>query len=108
MDHKDDYTIWAKVQLFGHRTLYGKVQQAPIGDLILINVFESTDEEKPVHSEMVGPKAIYSIVPVEKQICIGMARQQREVPISEYQIKRLLGKAGDDFNHDDDLFGEGD
>lgn len=47
---------WAIVELFGHQKIAGHVTQAPIGDMLRVDVHQ--DDEKILYTRFINPKAI--------------------------------------------------
>lgn len=52
---------WAIIELMGHQRMAGHVTQAPIGDMLRIDVYDGEDEI--LYTRLVNPKAILRSTP---------------------------------------------
>lgn len=94
---------WAIIELFGHQKMAGHVTQAPIGDMLRVDVHET--EEKILYTRFINPKAIYAINPTSKEVALAVGRQFAQPPISRWEIRHLLpapSAAGPEVGPDDD------
>jgi len=87
---RDTFEAWAVVELFGHRQLIGKVQEAQIGGATFIRV-DVLDPNKPgfVTSQMYSPQAIYCITPVSEEV----ARKKKGINIQSPLHQLVLPSA---------------
>lgn len=87
---KTTFEEWALVELFGHSRIVGRVTEAQIGGGNFIRVDVPDENGNAIYTRFFGPSAIYSISPVSKQTCIGMAANIGAEPVKPYDvIKRV-------------------
>jgi hypothetical protein len=65
---------WAYVEIFGHTQLAGRVSTRKLGTEVLIQIDVAKPDEGFSHSELYGPKAIFSMKPTTEKWCRDFAR----------------------------------
>lgn len=91
---------WAIVELFGHQKIAGHVTQAPIGDMLRVDVHES--EDSILYTRFINPKAIYAINPVSSEVAILVGKQFAQPPVSRWDLQDILPKQVALPSHDDE------
>lgn len=79
---------WAIIELFGHQKMAGHVTQAPIGDMLRVDVHDTADHV--IYTRFINPKAIYAINPVSAEVAIAVGKQFAQPPVSRWELPQLL------------------
>src|ERR1043166_5150181 len=76
---------WAKVELFGHQVIVGRVTEATLAGGSFIQVDVPATNGNPAYTRFFGPSAIYSITPVSEQIARDLLQVYRKEPVTRYE-----------------------
>jgi len=87
---------WAKVELFGHQVIVGRVTQAEIAGGAFIRVDVPVTNGNPAFTRFFGPSAIYSITPVTEQIARDLLQVYRREPVTRYEMPQLSAPEGEE------------
>lgn len=88
---------WAKVELFGHQVIVGRVTEATLAGGTFLRVDVPAVNGHPAFTRFFGPSAIYCITPVAEQIARDLLQVYRTEPVTRYELKQLpAGSNGDD------------
>lgn len=60
---------WAFIEIYGHKKVAGRMTSRKIGTEIMFQVDVPKGETELSHSELYGPKAIFSITPTTEAWC---------------------------------------
>jgi hypothetical protein len=109
MDEKSEAPLWAVVEIFGHQTYVGQVQQHAIGGCAFVRVDVPAIDDQPAYTKIFGERAIYSITPVAEDLAHELIKRHRPSPVSIYLLPVLHGHRGrsyekDDADSDQDIF----
>ena len=75
---------WAKVELFGHQVIVGKVSEATMAGGAFLRVDVPQVEECPPFTRFYGPSAIYCISPITEEIARALiTRHNRNAPVAK-------------------------
>jgi hypothetical protein len=86
---------WAKVELFGHQVIVGRVTEATLAGGSFIRVDVPAVNGNPAFTRFFGPSAIYSITPVSEQIARDLLQVYRKEPVSRYELSQLPAPSDD-------------
>lgn len=105
----DKFESWAKVELFGHQVIVGKVSEAAIGGCNFLRVDVPAQGEAQAFTKFYGNGAVYAMTPVSEEVAMRLLGTYRSAPISTYELRELPPAAhadaevvGDDFDVDED------
>ena len=87
---QEQVKFWAIIELFGHTTLAGEVSPAPIGELIQINVPETTSSAS--WTKMVNPKAVYAINPTDEATARARAEALGAMPVDKWSVGETVAR----------------
>lgn len=87
---------WAKVELFGHQVIVGRVTEATLAGGSFLRVDVPQVNGNPAFTRFFGPSAIYSITPVSEQIARDLLQVYRKEPVSRYELPQLPAPSADD------------
>ena len=81
----DNFESWAILELMGHRKLAGLVKTESLGGapFIRIDVYSTTKIEL---TQYYNPSAIYSILPVSKEIAIRFTEANIHMPVTRWEL----------------------
>ncbi|BET67188.1 hypothetical protein ASA1KI_21060 [Opitutales bacterium ASA1] len=79
-----EFDEWAKVELFGHVTLVGRVTKAPIGDFLRIDV--PKPDGTTAWTKLVNPKAVYAVTPITRDLAIALVNRHVQAPVQPYEL----------------------
>ena len=82
---------WAKVELFGHQVIVGRVTEATLAGGAFLRVDVPEVNGNPAFTRFFGPSAIYSITPVAEQIARDLLQVYRKEPVTRYELPQLPG-----------------
>ena len=83
---KQTFDSWALVELFGHSRIVGKVTEQEIGGEGFIRVDVPDKDGNTQFTRFFGPKAIYSISPIEREAALLFAPKTGAEPIKRYEL----------------------
>lgn len=101
-EEKAQFEIWAVVDLFGHTRVAGKVSEQVIAGSGFVRIDVPETSAAPAHTRLFGPKAVYSIVPVDEQTAKSVAEQLRPptvIPLTA-PVRRLTLEDEENFDED--------
>ena len=109
MDEKSESPLWAVVEIFGHQTYVGQVQQHAIGGCAFVRVDVPATGDQPAYTKIFGNGAIYSITPVAEDLARELVERYRPSPIATYLLPvphehRECNYEEDDADSDQDIF----
>jgi hypothetical protein len=87
---------WAKVELFGHQVIVGRVTEATLAGGSFLRVDVPATNGNPAFTRFFGPSAIYSITPVGEQVARDLLQVYRKEPVSRYELAQLPAPNNDD------------
>ena len=96
-----DFQEWAIVELFGHDKMAGKVTDAPIGDLLRIDVVNQNDET--LYTRYVNPDAVFAINPCSEDLAKAAANRFSSPPVKRWQVEDLLPDQGSEAEQPEQL-----
>lgn len=99
----EKFETWAVLELFGHRTLAGKVTEQAIGGCTFVRVdvppirVEGEGTVRDGFCKFLGQAAIYSITPCSEEIARAAAQHISQDPIPVYmpELQRALPRAAE-------------
>ena len=86
---KQSFDEWAKVELFGHQVIVGRVTEATIAGGAFIRVDVPAVNSNPPFTRFFGPSAIYSMTPVSEEIARALLQTYLTVPVTRYELPQL-------------------
>lgn len=96
----DKFESWAKVELFGHSVIVGKVSEAAIGGCNFLRVDVPSQGEHQAFTKFYGNGAVYAMTPVSEEVAMRLLNNYRATPINTYEL-RALPMADEDADWDD-------
>jgi len=86
---------WAKIEIMGHDTFYGRVRSSPCLSGVRVDVLppgESDGEKKETYPRDFAQEAIFSITPLPEEECRTLAANEfyDESPLDRSEQKRLV------------------
>lgn len=101
MDTQDKFESWAKVELFGHQVIIGKVSEAAIGGCNFLRVDVPGQGEAQAFTKFYGNGAVYAMTPVSEDVAMRLLNNYRTTPINTYELRALPVKADADVDEED-------
>ena len=89
MEPSEKFCEYAKLELFGHQQLAGRVSEQTIAGTGFIRIDVPAVGEAPEFTRFFGPSAVYSITPVSKDVATRLVTAYRSEPISRYEMPSL-------------------
>lgn len=96
----EKFESWAKVELFGHSVIVGKVSEAAIGGCNFLRVDVPAQGEYQAFTKYYGNGAVYAMTPVSEEVALRLLNNYRPTPINTYEL-RALPKADEDADWED-------
>jgi len=86
MSEQSENPLWAVVEIFGHQTYVGQVQEHAIGGCTFVRVDVPATGDQPAYTKFFGNGAIYSITPVAEDLARELAKKFRPSPIATFLL----------------------
>lgn len=113
MDTPEKFESWAKVELFGHQVIVGKVSEATVGGCSFLRVDVPAVGDGQAYTKFYGNGAVYAMTPCSEEVAMLLLKRYRTDAISRYELpapskaivheELSMAAAEDDINgHDDD------
>ena len=92
---------WYKVELMGHRTLAGLVEEVEIAGTTMLRidvyrkppVFTAQDDPPaPAYTQYYSPSALYCLTPTDMNVCVGLTLRDRQRPVARYELEDVFRK----------------
>lgn len=96
------FESWAIVEVFGHVTYAGRVDEIEVAGGKMIRITVPAIEANgglPEFQKIYGKEAIYSITPVSEDYAKRMAEELRKHPVEGYQHKEVVTKMAKAYAH---------
>lgn len=95
-ENQQKFNEWAKVELFGHQVIVGRVTEATLagGALLRVDV-PALGKELPAFTRFYGPSAIYSISPISEATARGLLAHYRHEPVQRFELPQIAEKVED-------------
>jgi len=87
-EEKRQFEEWAKLELMGHRVLYGRISEHEIAGkgFIRIDIPGGNDAGGDL-TQFYAPESVYGISPLTEELCRAVCEEARRGrPISEYDL----------------------
>ena len=91
---KQSFNEWAKVELFGHNVIIGKVSETMLAGGAFLRVDVPAFDKLPAFTRFYGPGAIYCISPITEEIARGLLASCRNVPVARSELPQIAEKVG--------------
>ncbi|MBS1939907.1 MAG: hypothetical protein JST38_03410 [Bacteroidetes bacterium] len=101
MTTTEKFESWAKVELFGHSVIIGKVSEAAIGGCNFLRVDVPAQGEAQAFTKFYGNGAVYAMTPVSEEVALRLLNNYRATPINTYELRALPMKADADVDEED-------
>lgn len=92
MSEAAKFDEWAKVELFGHNVIIGKVSEATLAGGAFLRVDVPAIGSSPAFTRFYSPGAIYGISPISEEIARGLLASYRNEPVSRFELPQLAEK----------------
>ena len=86
MTEQSETPLWAVVEIFGHQTYVGQVQQHSIGGCSFVRVDVPAIDGQSAYTKIFGNGAIYAITPVAEDIALELVKRYRPSPVATYLL----------------------
>lgn len=96
------FESWAKVELFGHQVIVGKVSEAAIGGCNFLRVDVPAQGEAQAFTKFYGNGAVYAMTPVSEEVAMRLLGTYRSAPINTYELRALPTAANAEAQEEDD------
>jgi hypothetical protein len=96
METKQKFEEWAKVELFGHNVIIGKVTEATLAGGAFLRVDVPALGNRPEFTRFFGPSAIYAISPITEEVARGLLASYRAEPVSRFELPQIAEKVVED------------
>lgn len=98
----DKFESWAKVELFGHSVIIGKVSEAAIGGCNFLRVDVPAQGELQAFTKFYGNGAVYAMTPVSEEVAMRLLGNYRTAPINTYELRALPSAANAEGQFDEE------
>ncbi len=89
-EEQEKFEGWAKLELLGHRVIYGRLSEQEIAGRGFIRVdVPGANGNGDDLTQFYSPSAIYCISPVSEDIGRKMSSQYGSAPVSPYEMPKL-------------------
>jgi len=86
---KSTFDEWALVELFGHSRIVGHVTEQSIAGGAFVRVDVPGKDGETKFTRFFGHSAIYSILPIARDVALQLAASQDPAPVSYYDLLAL-------------------
>lgn len=98
----DKFEAWAKVELFGHSVIVGKVTEATIGGCNFLRVDVPAVGEDQAYTKFYSNGAVYAMTPVSEEVAMRLVSRYRPPAINTYELRALPPAADADGQLDEE------
>lgn len=85
-DEKDAFEGWAKLELMGHRVMWGRLSEQEIAGKGFIRIDIPGGEHGRGVTQFYSPESVYAISPVTEELGRAMARKSQGRPVALYDL----------------------
>ena len=89
-DRKTLTETYCLLELMGHQKVAGLLTETTIAGKGMLRVDIPNEKGQTIHTRFYSPDAVYSISPVDRQICIGIAVKCNVRPVTIYDLAKLI------------------
>ena len=87
---------FAKLELFGHAVLYGKVSECQIAGAAFLRIEVLGSDGIEQNTEYINPSSVYALRPITEELCRTCAQGSSHAPVSVYGIEDALKRTSID------------
>lgn len=97
---KPKFDEWCLVELMGHNRIVGKCTEAIVAGCPLLRVDVPAVDHNPAFTRFYGTPAIYAISPISEEIARQLIANNRNEPVSRFELPMLAEKVTEDEDPD--------
>ena len=90
---EQSFQQWALVELFGHQRIAGLVSEFEIGGASFVRIDVPRVAGHDAFTKLFGPKAIYSMSFVERDVALAIAEKLQIVPVDSWSVASVTVEA---------------
>lgn len=84
---KENFDVWALVELMGHQKIVGRCTEKNIAGTNFLQVDVPTTTRNPPFTRLIGGAAIYAINPITEELAKVMADKMSVQPIQAWDVR---------------------
>lgn len=90
MEEKTEFKTWAIVEVMGHNTYAGYVQEENVFGKQMLRIDVPQIENIPAFTKYISPEALYGITPVSEGTALAKAQSLRKKPFECWGLEQPL------------------